>query len=310
MNRSLRTVLVMLLAVVITTAQGQVKNGFSVADALIPVDEIRPGGPPRDGIPAIDSPRFITPAEATFLQPTDRILGISRNGESKAYPIAILNWHEVVNDRFGREPVVVTYCPLCGTGIAYQARAGDRELEFGVSGLLYNSDMLLYDRESQSLWSQIRRQAISGPMKGTKLQPVPVMHTRWSDWQQRYPDSQVLSTDTGHRRDYTRDPYAGYVETRKLWFPVTAEDGRFHPKEPVLGVEIDGQFKAYPFVELEKSATVVNDSLAGRQIVVKYDSRNRTATAEDAGGDMLPGVIAYWFAWYAFHPDTRVYHAE
>ncbi len=310
MKRSWRTVLVMLLAAVVTAAQGRVINGFSLANALIPADEIRSGGPSRDGIPAIDAPHFVAADEATFLQPADRVLGISRNGASKAYPVAILNWHEIVNDRFGGEPVVVTYCPLCGTGIAYLARAGDRELEFGVSGLLYNSDMLLYDRETRSLWSQILRQAISGPMKGTRLEPVPVMHTHWSDWKQRRPGTRVLSTETGYRRDYTRNPYEGYGKTRKLWFPVAAEDSRFHPKEPVLGIEIDGHFKAYPFAELEKSAADVNDTLAGRSLVVKYDRRYRTAVAEDASGDMLPGIIAYWFAWYAFHPDTRVYRAE
>ena len=164
--------------VVCENTHGQIKNGYLLNDALIPADEIHHGGPPRDGIPAIDTPQFVDADAAGFLKPSDRVLGIERNGVRKAYPVAILNWHEIVNDRFADEPLVVTYCPLCGTGIAYLSVSGGVELKFGVSGLLYNSDMLLYDRETESLWSQISRQAISGPMKGRKLKSVPVMHTQ------------------------------------------------------------------------------------------------------------------------------------
>ena len=310
MNRLIRLVLITLLFAVCATPHAQEKNGFSVADALIPVDEIHSGGPPRDGIPAIDRPRFVSADAAEFLQASDRVLGITRNNVSKAYPVAILNWHEIVNDRFANEPVVVSYCPLCGTGIAYLATTGDQVLDFGVSGLLYNSDMLLYDRQTQSLWSQIRRQAVSGPMKGNKLQPVPVMHTRWADWKQRHPATRVLSTDTGYQRDYTRNPYQGYEKSGDLWFPVRAQDDRYHLKEPVLGIEIAGRFKAYPFVELEKTDGDVQDTLAGQAIVVTYDKHYHTAVAADGQGTALAGVIAFWFAWYAFHPDTEVYHAD
>ena len=299
-----------LLFILCANAQGQVKNGFSVTDALIPVDEIHSGGPPRDGIPAIDRPRFVNADAADFLEENDRVLGVTRNGVSKAYPVNILNWHEIVNDRFAGEPVVITFCPLCGTGIAYLATTGDQVLDFGVSGLLYNSDMLLYDRQTQSLWSQIRRQAISGSMKGVKLQAIPLMHTRWADWKQRFPATLVLSTKTGYQRDYTRNPYQGYEKTGDLFFPVRAQDDRYHPKESVLGIEIAGRFRAYPFVELEKSGGDVHDTFAGHTIVVKYDKQHHTAVATDAEGKTLPGIIAFWFAWYAFHPDTEVYRAN
>jgi hypothetical protein len=310
MRRLIRLVFVMLLFAVCANTQGQEKNGFNVANALIPIDEIRSGGPPRDGIPAIDRPRFVSAGAASFLRASDRVLGITRNGVSKAYPVAILNWHEIVNDRIAGEPLVVTYCPLCGTGIAYLATTDDQVLDFGVSGLLYNSDMLLYDRQTQSLWSQIRRQAISGPMKGTKLQPVPVMHTQWADWKQRYPATRVLSTKTGYRRDYTKSPYQGYEKTDELFFPVQARDDRYHPKESVLGIEIAGRFKAYPFVELEKSGGDVHDTFAGHTIVVKYDKQYRTALATEGQDNALPCVISFWFAWYVFHPDTDVYRAD
>ena len=306
----MRTALAALLITITLHAQGADKNGFDLTDALVPEDEIHAGGPPRDGIPSIDKPHFVKAADAQFLQADDRVLGITRNGVSKAFPIAILNWHEIVNDRFAGEPVVVSFCPLCGTGMAYLAAADNQVLDFGVSGLLYNSDMLLYDRQTQSLWSQIRRQAVSGPMKGVKLQPIPAEHTEWADWRQRHPGTQVLSIETGYKRDYTRNPYAGYGISRKLYFPVAQQDQRYHPKEPVLGVELAGQFKAYPFEELKKSTATVHDTLAGQPIVVKYNPAHNTATAVDAQGKLLPAVTAYWFAWYAFHPDTGVYTAE
>lgn len=302
--------LIVLLVMVIPNAQAQIKNGFNLSGALIPEDEILSGGPPRDGIPAIDAPNFVSADAAHFLRPTDRVLGIARNGVIKAYPISILNWHEIVNDMFADTPIVVSYCPLCGSGIAYLAKPGDRILKFGVSGLLYNSDMLLYDRQTLSLWSQIGKQAVSGPMQGQRLQAIPVTHTTWADWSRRYPASLVLSTDTGYPRDYTRSPYGDYDQSRNLFFPVSKQDRRYHPKETVLGIEIDGQFKAYPFIELEKSEGPVRDTLGDQVVMVQYDRRHRSAIASNGDGDVLPTITAYWFAWYAFHPDTLVYRAR
>ena len=147
-------------------------------------------------------------------------------------------------------------------------------------------------------------------MKGVKLQALPAEHTQWVDWKQRHPTTQVLSNETGYKRDYTRNPYTGYGISRNLYFPVAQQDQRFHPKEPVLGIELAGQFKAYPFMELKKSAATVHDMLAGQPVVVKYDQGHNAAIVLDAQGALLPAVTAYWFAWYAFHPDTRVYVAE
>ena len=170
-------------------------NGFDVSDALIPITEIRHGGPGRDGIPAIDKPMFIAADKAKFLSPTDRILGLHYANRTRAYPIRIMNWHEIVNDRIGGDAVLITYCPLCGTGMAFRIPDGGT---FGVSGLLYNSDMLLYDRASESLWSQLMGRAVTGPMKGERLQLIPLEHTTWSDWRTRHSDTLVLSRDTGH----------------------------------------------------------------------------------------------------------------
>jgi len=292
-------------------APAQTRNGFDLAGALVPADEIRAGGPPRDGIPAIDRPRFVKASEARFMRGDDRVLGVVRNDIVKAYPVRILNWHEIVNDRFGDEPIVVTFCPLCGTGMAYLSASGGRQLRFGVSGLLYNSDVLLYDRETESLWSQIMAQAVSGPMKGARLTSIVLAHTDWADWRRRHPDTLVLSTDTGFARDYARNPYAGYAEDSRIMFPVGARSTRYPPKEPVIGVEVGGRFKAYPFVELARVAGgEVRDSLGGQTLTVRFDAEARTGAVFDAQGRELPSLIAFWFAWYAFHEDTEVFQAK
>ena len=283
-------------------------NGFDVSGALIPPEEIHLGGPPRDGIPALFEPEFVSPAEAR-LEPDDAVLGMRLQGVAKAYPIAILNWHEIVNDKFADTPVAVTYCPLCGTGEAYSAQAAGRTLRFGVSGLLYNSDVLLYDRETESLWSQLLNKAVTGPLKSERLTPLPLVHTTWSEWRRGHPDTLVLSRKTGYWRDYDRDPYAGYETEEGLYFPVSRKDPRYHPKERVLGVEIEGRFKAYPFAELARTSGRVEDSIGGRGILVTFNPAHETAVAYDHEGRQLPAVRSYWFAWYAFHPDTEVFEA-
>ena len=291
-------------------ASAQQLNGFAVDNSLIPVAEIHPGGPGRDGIPAIDQPRFIEADDADFLDREDQVLGLVYQGEARAYPITILNWHEIVNDRIDDEPVAITYCPLCGSGIAFSAEHAGRELDFGVSGLLYNSDLLLYDRQTESLWSQIAKQAIAGPLAGTELTALPLTHTTWGAWRRAHPQTQVLSTETGYRRNYDRAPYGGYANERGLYFPVSARSKRYHPKERVLGVEIDGHFKAYPFSELSQTDGSISDQLGGESIEVRFDWAQPSASAFDAEGNPLPTTTLFWFAWYAFHPETEVYRAN
>lgn len=181
-------------------------NGFDIGNASVPVQAIERGGPPKDAIPAIDSPRFVS-ARQSGLTDDDRVLGVALQGAARAYPVRILNWHEVVNDRFGDRAVVVTYSPRCGAGMAFEARPGAAASSFGVSGLLYNGDALLYDRATQSLWSPLLQAAVSGPLVGARLQPVPLTHTSWAGWRSRHPGTEVLSTDTGFERDYRRDPW-------------------------------------------------------------------------------------------------------
>ncbi|MBI5718804.1 MAG: DUF3179 domain-containing protein [Burkholderiales bacterium] len=286
-------------------------NGFDLAGASVPVHAIERGGPLRDGIPAIDRPRFVGAALAR-LTDDDRVLGIALGGIARAYPVRILNWHEVLNDRFGTRAIVVTYCPLCGTGMAFEPPGEAGSAGFGVSGLLYNSDVLLYDRATQSLWSQILSTAVSGRLKGTVLPPVLLTHTSWADWRRRHPATEVLSTETGFERDYARDPYAGYDRVQQLMFDVQHRDERFPLKEWVLGLRVNGAAKAYPFSVLEPAvdrAGELNDTVGGQRLRIRYDRAHRTAEAFDAQGRPLAGTMAFWFAWVAFHPRTEVLRA-
>ena len=284
-------------------------NGFDIEGSLIPKDKIHHGGPPRDGIPALSNPKFINASEADWLRHDDRVIGIEIDGVRRAYPIRILNYHEIVNDRISDTAFAITYCPLCGTGVAFEAKVAGKTREFGVSGLLYNSDVLLYDRQSESLWSQIMSKAVSGPLKGMQLAKIPIQHTSWDAWLMDG-DTLVLSLDTGYQRDYSRSPYGSYDNNQELYFPVNARSARYHPKERVLGIELDGRFKAYPFAELAKTESPLEDRFGGQDLVVLFDAADRSGEIRDSSGQLLPSINSFWFAWYAFHPETKVFNTK
>jgi len=292
------------------TVMAESRNGFVLDGALVPVDEILNGGPGRDGIPSLDNPVFVKAGDAKFLSPKDRVLGVEINGNARAYPVRILNYHEIVNDSIAEKAIVITYCPLCGSGMAFFSTINGRQLEFGVSGLLYNSDVLLYDRQTKSLWSQIKKTAVTGSMRGTELDAIPLSHTTWRDWQSRYPDTQVLTMDTGFRRNYRVSPYGNYGRDGRLYFPVAEENSQYRRKSTVLGLEIGGRFKAYPFSELEKGPDQFTDEFQGRRFNVIFDKKNQTARIINPDGNELPTLLVFWFAWYAFHPDTEIYTAN
>lgn len=204
-RKNLQWVFLLSLTLTSIPLSARTMNGFAIGpDALIPVEQIHSGGPPRDGIPAIDKPAFKPAGDANEIKPKDPVLGLFHKSIAKAYPIAVMNWHEIVNDYFNEEPVVITYCPLCGSGVAYRARSGGRALTLGVSGLLFNSDVLLYDRQTESLWSHMLSQAVSGPMKGERLQMLPLVHTSWSAWLAEHPGT--LIEREFHRRTHGMSP--------------------------------------------------------------------------------------------------------
>jgi len=282
-------------------------NGFDLTDSLIDINEIHHGGPVKDGIPAIDKPLFVTPEQADFIKNSDRVLGLAINGIAKAYPINILNYHEIINDFFQQQAVVITYCPLCGSGIAYSANINGQNSTFGVSGLLYNSDVLLYDRATDSLWSQLLSKAISGKLKGVELEMLNLTHTSWQAWQEQYPQTLILSDKTGYKRDYSHSPYGNYEQSQSLYFPVKKLNLEYHPKEYVLGLKLSGKQKVYPFAQLAKLKSPYKDSFAGKEVTIIFDAENRTGKIFDNTHRVIPSVTSFWFAWMAFYPDSEIF---
>ncbi|MBW2280842.1 MAG: DUF3179 domain-containing protein [Deltaproteobacteria bacterium] len=281
-------------------------NGFELSPADIPVEEILPGGPARDGIPALSDPEVVAASDADW--PDDSIvMGVVQGGEARAYPVAILDWHELVNDSLGGKPILVSYCPLCGTGMVFDRKVGGEPRTFGVSGLLYKSDVLFYDRESESLWSQIESRAVTGPARGTRLALLRSEQMHWSAWRARHPRTTVLSKKTGHARDYGRSPYAGYSTSDRLFFPASF-DPRYTAKMPTLGVRVAaGAARAYPAVEIVRAGGRVEESFEGHPVQVAYDTESQVFDVAAPGE--VEVIEGYWFAWSAFHPETTVYVA-
>lgn len=258
----------------------------------IPAGEIIDGGVSRDGIPALTSPTVISASEATYLLPNDRVLGFVANGEARAYPFPILWWHEIVNDAVGGEEILITYCPLTGSGIAFDPAPAGQSFNYGVSGLLFFNNLMMFDRTTGSLWPQMFHGAGCGDLVGTDLTLKPIVETTWEKWKELHPNTTVLSDETGFNRDYGLYPYGNYRQFETPPFFPQAIDTRRPPKEPVLGVFEGSQRVAYPFIELLELGDpigVVNDNLTGRSIAVFFDPNSLTAIAYDreVGGQTL-----------------------
>ena len=282
-------------------------SGFDTSRSTIPVDEIVSGGPPKDGIPAILAPKFVNASEASYLEAEDEVVGLVLDGVARAYPLRILNWHEAVNDHVGPFPIVVTYCPLTRSAVVYDRRVNGRTLSFGISGRLYQSNVLLYDHQTESLWSQLREEAVTGPQAGTRFQALPAVTTTWAAWRRAHHDVLVLSPDTGHRRNYAEDPYADYARSPALMFPPKQVDSRLPAKEMVLGIRIGDAATAYPLAALARAGRI-EDTIGGRRVHIEYDVGARSVrSVQGEDGQLLVATTLYWFAWAAFHPDTAVW---
>jgi hypothetical protein len=271
---------------------------------IVHPDEIRAGGPPKDGIPSIDNPQFVSVLEADeWIADNELVLAFEYQGEKRVYPLQILVWHEIVNDQIGGERVLVTYCPLCGSGIAYLPVVDGQEVEFGTSGKLWQSNLVMYDRLSDTYWSQIDGVAIIGEHAGDELEAINIDTVSWREYKVNT-DAQVLSQDTGYDRNYGRDPYGSYYEDSFLMFPVDNEDNRIHNKDVVFGVEVNGQYVAY------REEDVLDADIVDEQrgvVVTRSEDGIITITHND---EELVKERDFWFAWYAFHPETEVYGLE
>jgi hypothetical protein len=211
-------------------------------EPLVDIDRILSGGPPPDGIPPIDDPQYTPASEVDFLDDVEPVLVVEVDGEVKVFPVQIMTWHEIVNDTIGGVPVTVSYCPLCNSAITYDRRidteAGEAVLDFGTSGLLFNSALVMYDRQTESLWSHFTGEAVVGVLTGTELETYPTSTVGWADALAAHPDAPVLNRDTGFDRAYGQNPYTGYDDVNTSPFLFDGEtDGRLAAKERVIGIE-------------------------------------------------------------------------
>lgn len=325
-----------------TTTDQPNPTGPPTTDRLLPLpdetttlaDSIVSGGVPKDGIPSIDEPEFLTPREADeWLDDEEPVFGVVRNGAVRAYPQRVLVWHEIVNDELGDENLAITYCPLTGTAQGFERG----ETEFGVSGKLLNSNLVMYDRATDSYWPQMLATAIRGEYEGSVLREFPVTWTSWERWREAQPETIVLSDDTGFARDYSNDPYGSYAppsgfyaSDRLMFEPYTEVDESLHPKSVVLGARsADGALAVEK--EALAEAGVLEGDVGGVPHVAVFDQaletgyiyRNESAasvTLEDGsavmdGTSYHPGELplervlrydAFWFAWNGYYPDTEL----
>jgi len=237
--------------------------------STIDLSELVAGGPSKDGIPSIDDPSFVsTRAASDWIGDNEPVIALVRSGDARAYPLQILMYHEIVNDRVGDTPVAVTFCPLCYSSIAFERIVDGKTVTFGVSGLLRKSDLVMYDRASETLWQQFTGEAVVGTHAGKTLTVVPSQLLSFRQFIEHYPGGQVLSRDTGYERPYGTNPYAGYDDIDEPPFAFEgATDERLPPKARVVGVTIDSVHKAYPH-SITRSERVIHDTVADQPLVV------------------------------------------
>lgn len=277
----------------------------------IPLDEIRGGGPPKDGIPSIDNPKFVSMEEASeWLSDNEPGIVFSRGDIHRFYPYQILVWHEIVNDTVGDERILVTYCPLCLTGYIFDPLVKGERVEFGTSGKLWKSNLVMYDRKTDSLWSQILGEAVVGEMAGAKLNLLPSDQIRFEAFRKNYPKGEVLSRDTGAIRFYGENPYGDYFSVTNLsLFLAKPKDTRLPNDALVLGITINGKPKAYS-VDAIKQKGEVTDVFEGETLVVRYEKDIDAVRIYKQGPDGLTRInpfSAFWFSWATAHPDTEVF---
>ncbi len=237
---------------------------------------------PRDGIAPIDAPEFVSIAQAErWLDDREPVVRMEIDGEARAYPLQILTWHEIVNDRIGEVPVTVTFCPLCYSAIAFDRRVDGEILDFGVSGMLRHSDLVMYDRQTHSLWQQLTGTGIVGTHMDTRLTKVPAQIISFRQFRDAHPNSRVLSRETGHQRDYGRNPYVGYDDIAKQpWLFRGASDGRLPPMQKVVGVTLGDASIAYSH-QITRRERVIHDRVGATEIVI-FHTREGATSALDA----------------------------
>jgi len=284
-------------------------KGFDIENTIVPKEDIRATRLPRDGIPALLHPAFEgVDTASNWLYDSDSVIGIVGAEGAKAYPVPVLLWHELVNDEIDERPILVSYCPLCGTAMVFERQVGEQSHTFGVSGLLYHSGVVMYDHQTESLWTQIGMECIAGPSVGARLEWLPSLQMTWARWREEYPDTLVLSRPpgfVGYERNYDRSPYEDYEVSPDTRFPVPRYRKDLPEKDWVLGVHIGGTAKAYPLDPMKD--WTVKDTIGGVEVSVQWAGATRHAQVTGSDGKTFPSVQSFWFAWQAFYPETELY---
>ncbi len=291
---------VLVLSVAAWLATGCSGNSNPVPDLVcnIPNDQLFAGGPGRDGIPALDLPRLTDVARAFFMADEDRVLGVEIDGVARAYPLIVMWWHEIVNDTLADANVVVSYCPLTGSGLAFDAFVDGALRVFGVSGLLFENNLMMFDRQTNSLWNQLLMGSQCGPDRGATLARLPVVETTWKQWREAHPQTTVLTLNTGFNRAYGQYPYGNYniPDNAETFFPSSQFSNARPPKELVLGIREGSATVAYPFGALADrgDAVAVNDQVGTREVLVTYLFSQASARAFDrnVAGQTLSFTVA------------------
>ncbi len=306
-------------------------------DMRIRLEEIVWGGPrAMDGIPALNHPKMMAAKDAAYMAEDDLVFGIQINGDTRAYPLRIMGWHEMFNDVIGGVPVALAYCTLCGSGILYETKLAGRakHIVFGSSGMLYRSNKLMFDWDSFSLWNQFTGEPVVGPLakSGLRLKTRPVVVMTWKDWRQRHPDTRILSLDTGYVRDYGSGVvYKDYFASPELMFPVSVRAKKnFRKKDYIFGIRELGLAKAWPLSAFQ-DRRLINDRIGARNLLLIGDAASRTVRAferkdkefqslssgglKTTSGEIwriteanligpkgeklrrVAGILSYWFAW-------------
>ena len=322
-------------------------GGPNLLEWNVPKDQVFDSGAGVDGIPSVDHPNFDLAEDVQPFFDDELVLGFEHEGELKAYPVPILDWHEIVNDELNGRYIAITYCPLTGTGIGWNRKIRRDITTFGVSGLLYNTNLMPYDRETESTWSQQRLECVNGLYNGWQPETYSLIETTFRTWKKSFPNSKVMNANTGFVRRYSAYPYGDYrTNDDLLFFPVSNKDQRLPAKERVLGVMVNDQAKAYRFNAEENGTEVIHDQVDGTTIIVvisKKDNYNTVFLNPDdlefeAIQDGLPSImkdgngnlydlagrvilgpdqgqklgrptafIGYWFSWGAFYPNIEIY---
>lgn len=262
----------------------------------------------KDCIPSVDDPKFESVNQASWLKDEDVVFAIDYKGTQRAYPQRILNWHEIVNDNIAGDPIATTFCPLCGSALAFERKVDGVITELGVSGKLHNSDLVIYDRYEGNLWQQITGEGIVGPAakRNEILKQIPIVTTNWGRWKKEHPKTLVLSRNTGHIRDYSAYPYGTYEQDDDLYFGVKNLNKKLQIKTVVYGIELNGKAKAYP-ESLLNNIRVIDDNVGGVAIrLEKTSSGEIKVTNLQTNENMIP-IRLFWFAWASFHPNTELY---